>query len=53
MEIFKKEYSIESLCDIERDLIECFDPRFNTQVKGCPMDMEKGKVIITVTYTED
>lgn len=36
--IFHKEYDSESLCDLSRDIHECFDPRFNEEMKDIPQD---------------
>jgi hypothetical protein len=36
VEIFRKSYDGESLYDLSRDIEECFDPRFNENVKQIP-----------------
>lgn len=36
VEIFRKEYDGESLYDLNRDITECFDPRFNELVENIP-----------------
>lgn len=49
--IFQKEYDgFESLADMERDIFECFDPRFNPDVKEIP-DKFEGTVKVTIEYT--
>lgn len=35
---FYKVYSAEELCDLERDIIESFDPNFNEIMKEIPED---------------
>ena len=36
--LFDKLYDAESLYDVERDITECFDERFNENVSGIPVD---------------
>ena len=38
MIIFEKEYDGESLYDVGRDVMECFETRFNPLVKDIPQD---------------
>ena len=38
MTIFEKEYDGESIYDVQRDVIEAFDARFNPMVKDIPQD---------------
>lgn len=53
MLIFEKDYEgFESLSDIERDIIECFDPQFNEKAKDIPSEFE-GTVKVVITYTPD
>lgn len=51
--IFHKEYSSESLCDIERDMSECFDSTYNIDMEGIPVDehgFHEGYFEVTVTW---
>ena len=53
---FKKIYADESLCDLERDIIESFDPAFNIDVQGIPKDehgFSPGSWLVTVEYIPD
>jgi hypothetical protein len=55
-EIFYSEYDGESLVDLGRDILECFDPRFNETVKEIPIDkygIQEGTFKVTVTWEED
>lgn len=36
--IFDKVYDGESLCDVERDVSECFNETYNEAVKEIPVD---------------
>jgi len=36
--LFDKLYDAEELGDVERDITECFDERFNESVSGIPVD---------------
>ena len=38
MNIFEKEYDGESIYDVQRDVIEAFDARFNPMVTNIPQD---------------
>ena len=55
--IFENKYSSEELCDVERDLYECFDGDFNPKVRDIPSDEngfhEGGYFKITVEWIED
>lgn len=52
MIVFKKDYEgFESLYDIERDVIECFDPRFNNLAKNIPSEFE-GTIKVTIEYKD-
>ena len=51
-EIFNKDYEgFESLYDIQRDVIECFDPAFNEEAKDIPGEFQ-GTVNVTITYED-
>ena len=52
MIIFDKTYSAEELCDIERDVIESFDPMFNPVVKAIPVDDDLGEWRVMIYYIE-
>jgi hypothetical protein len=54
MQIFKKDYDGESLYDLERDLIECFDERYNEDVKNIPFNEDgllEGMFTVTVKWS--
>jgi len=54
--IFTKEYDGESLCDVDRDVSEAFDPLFNHRVIDIPVDdaeMQTGHFTITITWEEE
>ena len=56
MIIFKEKYYGESLFDVQRDIIECFDARFNPVVDGIPADKHGfalGVFKVTVDWCED
>lgn len=53
---FKKSYSNESLCDLERDIFESFNPDYNPVMANVPCDETgfiDGKFVITVEYVSD
>ena len=55
-EIFKKEYSGEEICDVERDVIEAFNPDYNPAAGEVPVDkhgFQEGTFTITVTWEAD
>lgn len=52
--IFHKEYDGESLCDVERDVLESFDQRFNPVMGEIQLDennIPEGRFIVTVQWT--
>lgn len=54
--LFEKEYDGSSLCDIQRDVYEMLDERFNPNAKHLIKDEYgniEGRVIITVDYMKD
>lgn len=54
--IFKKSYDAESLCDIERDMSECFDPTYNIDVADIPKDeygFDEGTFEVIVTWKSE
>jgi hypothetical protein len=56
MKIFEKDYDGESLYDVQRDIIECFDQRFNPSVKDIPQDeygFQIGTFKITVEWINE
>lgn len=56
MIMFEKEYDGESICDVQRDIIEAFDSRFNPHVKDIPQNEDGfplGTFVVTVTYKEE
>ncbi len=55
-EIFKKEYDGESLYDIQRDVHEAFDSRFNPLAEQIPQDeygFQQGTFTVTITWSPD
>lgn len=55
-EIFQKEYDGESICDIQRDVHEAFDSRFNPLVAQIPQDefgFQQGTFTVTITWCPD
>jgi hypothetical protein len=56
MKIFEKDFDGESLYDVQRDIIECFDGRFNPIVKDIPQDehgIQLGTFRITVEWINE
>lgn len=49
--IFEQRYSSDSLCDVERDIQECFDFTFNPSMEN--VDPDKGTFIVTVVWVPD
>ena len=55
-EIFQKEYDGESICDIERDVLESLSAQYNPIMTEIPVDeyyIPKGKFIVAVVWTPD
>lgn len=56
IEILNKEYDFDSISDIERDIIESLDPRFNpdaSQIKTDKNGAFDGMVKVTIEYIEE
>ncbi len=54
--IFKKTYDAESLCDVERDISECFDPAYNMDMVDIPKDeygFEEGSFEVKITWKSE
>ena len=54
--LFKKAYDGESVVDIDRDVSECFDARFNQVAAQIPQDehgIQKGKFTVQITWEPD
>jgi hypothetical protein len=54
MIILEKQYDGESLYDIERDIAEVFDERFNPEISAIPTDMygfQTGTFTVTITWS--
>lgn len=52
--IFNKEYDGESIYDVQRDVIEAFDSRFNELVAEIPQDengFQEGQFIVTIKWS--
>ena len=51
--IFSKQYDGESIYDVQRDMIEAFDPNFNPKAAGIPQDeygFQTGTFNITIEW---
>lgn len=56
MNIFEKEYDGESLYDVQRDVIEAFDARFNPNVEDIPQDkygFQRGTFTVKIEWSEE
>lgn len=56
MNIFEKEYDGESLYDVQIDVIESFDGRFNPLAKNIPQDehgFQIGKFKVTIEWNKE
>lgn len=54
--LLNKQYSAESLCDVQRDVSEAFDPAFTPQAQGIPQDeqgFETGTYTVIVKWEPD
>lgn len=54
--IFKKEYDGESIVDIERDIMESFNPDYNPSASDIPQDefgFQQGKFVVTIEWEEE
>ena len=52
--VFSKDYDGESICDLGRDIIESFDPRFNPLMDEIPQDeygFQNGTFTVSVVWT--
>jgi len=56
MLVFDKTYDGESLCDLERDVVESLDSRYNPIVDQIPQDkhgISKGVFKVTITWVQN
>ncbi len=56
MNIFEKEYDGESIYDVQRDVIEAFDARFNPMVKDIPQGeygFQLGTFIVRIEWSKE
>ena len=56
MNIFEKEYDGESIYDVQRDVIEAFDERFNRMVKDIPQDeygFQQGTFTVRIEWSNE
>ena len=56
MEIFSKQYDGESIVDLNRDVSEAFDERFNNIVRSVPKDeycIHQGTFTVTITWSPE
>lgn len=54
--VYEKVYDAESLCDLERDIAEAFDPRYNPSVGNIPQDhhgFQHGEFTVTITWKNE
>lgn len=54
--LFSRIYDSESLCDVERDVIEAFDPAFTPAMANIPQDehgFHAGSFRVTVEWIKD
>ncbi len=55
-QLFKREYSGESLYDLDRDISEAFQKDYNPLMAQVPVDehgFQKGTFTVTVTWSDD
>ncbi|AFA44792.1 hypothetical protein ACQ27_gp661 [Klebsiella phage K64-1] len=51
--IFKKEYDGESLCDVQRDVVEAFSTVFNPEMIDIPVDeygFQEGTFVVSIKW---
>lgn len=51
--IFNKEYDGESICDVQRDVIEAFSTDFNKEIIEIPVDeygFQKGTFVVSIKW---
>lgn len=56
MLVFDKHYDGESLCDLERDIVEALDSRYNPIVDDIPQDkhgISKGTFEVIIKWVND
>lgn len=56
IEVFKKEYSGESIVDLERDISEALDTTFNPGIDRIPVDdygFPKGTFTVAIVWSEE
>jgi len=54
--VYEKVYDGESLYDLERDIAESFDPRYNPIVESIPQDkhgIQLGEFTVTITWKNE
>jgi hypothetical protein len=54
MKLFEKDYDGESIYDLQRDVMEAFDKRFNSLAEGIPQDehgFQEGTFKVMIEWT--
>ena len=54
-EIFSQTYDGETIADVQRDIMEAFDPRYNNEVEDIPVDeygFQKGRFTVTIEWSD-
>lgn len=52
--VFHKEYDGESICDVERDVLESLSETYNPMISEIPVDenfIPQGKFIVTIQWS--
>ena len=55
-EIFSQTYDGETIADVQRDIIEAFDPRYCSEVGDIPVDeygFQKGRFTVTIEWSDE
>ena len=56
IKIFEKSYDGESLCDLERDVVESLSDQFNTTICDIPVDdwgFPRGEFKVTIEWSNE
>ena len=56
IDVFKKEYSGESIVDLDRDIAEAIDAAFNPVMDRIPVDaygFQKGTFTVSIVWSEE
>lgn len=55
-EIFSQVYDGETIADVQRDVMEAFDPQYNPTGKDIPVDeygFHKGRFTVTIEWSDE